>query len=150
VADDPVEDGCELADSDVPLPSDRWRAPRADHDAGLDELYAMEALYYDDAEREHYLGLESIRHEEPTYLIRVVADKRKGRKGRNSSGAAYEVMPSDERLEAECEVEDDEHVCTCWSEMLAAEGWELCATEDDMLSVAESWVIMEEDEKLPD
>ncbi|KAF5004783.1 hypothetical protein FDECE_8722 [Fusarium decemcellulare] len=101
-------EGQDLARSNVPLPSDRFRLVRkptlereeafrdastaklrrsqtATDDAEVAELYRMGLLYDDEQDRGEGFDLNSIEHEEPVYSIRPAKRSRKNKKSHSFS-----------------------------------------------------------------
>ncbi|KAH8881947.1 hypothetical protein GQ53DRAFT_772844 [Thozetella sp. PMI_491] len=143
LTDNPVDDGRELATSEATLPSDRRHTSSLRGvntvAAGPDtrqtrELYRI-GILYDQMDVTETFDLGNIIRNEPAYTVRVVPWKKKSEKNRAPRSTSSRGI-QDAYLVDECD-----RLC----EFLGGERWELCALDDDVLSVAESWVVMEED-----
>ncbi|KAK0707636.1 hypothetical protein B0H67DRAFT_556301 [Lasiosphaeris hirsuta] len=163
--DDPVEDGKELAAAaEVLLPSDK---PYPRNLGGVDVI-SREELEMADlwrqgvlSQAEEDLTLNSIVHDEPTYAVKVIQRKKRGKRGRREdktpdvrqsvSEPATEITPSSGPTH--------DSDCDCWKDMfrqLEAQGWVAVAgrldegredrseSEWELASTAGSWTVMEE------
>ncbi|KAK3316527.1 hypothetical protein B0H66DRAFT_561516 [Apodospora peruviana] len=123
------------------------------------------------------LTLDSIAHDnEPAYSVRIVSKRQRGGKGKRKAMPVVYVIDDPDAGEREVEaaveasvlevaaveagidvLEADGHLevdmpeCGCWGDFLAdmqAEGW-VPVVEDDLVSVAESWAVVEDDASPP-
>src|SRR3569833_111986 len=142
VSDDPNDDGRDLARSEVGLPSDRRLNVDDDSEqAQIAELYRRGILYDttappSDITGEAEFGLNDIQHDEPIYTVRLA--KRRARKSSPSRRAQDPDRTEDELIFVPQEL---------WEQMSTIsdmDGFEL-VMEDDLMSVAESWVDLDDE-----
>ncbi|KAK4449732.1 hypothetical protein QBC34DRAFT_82944 [Podospora aff. communis PSN243] len=161
VRDDPVQSGRELAAAgDLLLPSDASRG-RVCHggDRGVSvisrEEKEMQDLRRAIAASKEDVSLSEIVHDEPNYSIRVMPLRRKkkgaaeGTKGEVSD--EFEVV--DDSVQSVLVVEDGEHGSRdeIMQELEAqgwvpVDGWTEGEVEDELASIAESWIMANDDE----
>ena len=160
VRDDPVENGRELAMTKDLLPSDGWRA-RGVH-GGTRDGTGVSVVSREDKEMmdlswalnaaDGILSLGSIAHDEPIYSVRVVSKRR--RKGRAMTASNREVIDTHGNSSPAAALHEPEQIedsrSVCWEgvfEELEAQGWVPVAgwvgegEEDELASIAESWVM---------
>ncbi|KAB5578832.1 hypothetical protein GE09DRAFT_562042 [Coniochaeta sp. 2T2.1] len=151
VSSDPIEEGRDMAaDERMPLPSDksaqfhtgvRVLSPDSE-EKELEEL-RRRGLLYDEAEPSaEDLRLGDIWHDEPAYSIRPVTKKRRKVKGKSAA-------PIDAIAEGMDEEMGDffvpEEAFESWAEFAKESGFEFVLL-DDLVSNAESWVELEDED----
>ncbi|KAK4452758.1 hypothetical protein QBC34DRAFT_435587 [Podospora aff. communis PSN243] len=150
--DDPVESGMELARGADQLPSDGWRGRGEVDHRGVSVISREELEEMEDLQRAIRASEEDARRrgeeEEPVYSVRVIPLRKKGKgkgveKGEVAEGPMQSALVVGDIEEGSWDELFEELEAQGW---VPVDGWAEGENADELASIAESWIMAEDED----